>query len=117
MELPSWIDWPAANREPAATPPPPTPPATKPKRKPAVWRPMTGLELRAALELGHCRLPVASSTKRIARNLAAQAEASEPRITDKQAPLLWKFCWKFRRQIRDQAVVREATRRHAEEQS
>lgn len=69
---------------------------------------MTALEKLAAEQLGGCRLPPGTATKRLARSLAAQAAAEEPKITDKQAVYLWKFCWTFRRQISSPAVRREA---------
>jgi hypothetical protein len=73
---------------------------------------MTDLEKEAATQLGLCRLPPATSTKRLARSMAMQAEMNEPKITDRQAEYLWQFCWKFRRQIASEAVVREAKRRN-----
>ena len=84
----------------------------------AVWRPMTDLERAAALALSPGRVvyPVASSPKRFARSLHAQAEATEPQITDRQAEVLWRQAWRFRRQVASQDVRDEAARRHALEQ-
>ncbi len=87
-------------------------PATeKQKREPVKWRPMTDLEIEAAKELGRCRLPPATSIKRLAGHLAVQAQQQDPKITDKQAVYLWKFCWTYRRQIASAAVAKEAKRR------
>lgn len=67
----------------------------------ADWRPMTDDERRACLALSTSRVtyPVASSPKRLARSLAAQAAAAEPVITDKQASCIWPLVYRFRRQI------------------
>lgn len=91
--------------------------APKPKRKKPAWRPMTNLERAACLALdpGLVSYLPGSVPKRIGRNLAAQASADEPQITDKQAAMLWRQCWTYRRQISDGAVLREAERRHKEE--
>lgn len=103
-----WLRCPASWTEPSV---PKAEPADKPKREPAKWRPMTDLEIEAATQLGRCRLPPATSTKRLCRHMAAQAQADEPKITDKQAEYLWKFCWTYRRQIASAAVVKEAKQR------
>lgn len=92
-------------------------PAPKPKREKPVWRPMTGLERAACLALspGNVSYLPGSVPKRIGRDLAAQAAADEPQITDKQAVMLWRQCWTYRRQIADAAVLSEARRQHKEE--
>jgi len=92
-------------------------PAPQPKREKPAWRPMTDLERAACLALAPelvCYLP-GSVPKRIGRNLAAQASADEPRITDKQAAMLWGQAWTYRRQIADGAVLREARRKHGDD--
>jgi hypothetical protein len=115
--LPSWLIPPASwiappKSAPSADPTGKAAIAPKPvgKREPVKWRPMTALEQRAAAGLGHCRLPPGTSTKRLARHLAEQAQRPEPVITDKQSVFLWQFCYTFRRQIYDRAVTREAHR-------
>lgn len=113
-DSPSWITWPATAATtiaPAGAVSPLVKPE-KPKRAPAEWRPMTDLEKRAAKALVTCRLPPATSTKRIAGHLYGQACLSEPRITDKQARYLWQFCWTFRRQIADRGVKQKAEQVH-----
>ena len=105
-----WLIIPESWKQPPA-PQATEPPAEKPKREPARWRPMTDLEIEAAKALGRCRLPPATSTKRLALHMAAQAAKDEPQITDRQAEYLWRFCWTYRRQIASAAVVREAKRR------
>jgi len=86
------------------------PSASRTKREPAKWRAMTDLEIEAATQLGQCRMPPATGAKRLARHMAAQAKANDPKITDKQAEYLWKFCWRYRRQISSATVAREAKR-------
>lgn len=94
----------------------PAVPAPKPKREKPVWRPMTGLERAACLALspGNVSYLPGSIPKRIGRNLAAQASAAEPQITDKQATMLWRQAWTYRRQIADGAVLSEARRQHGD---
>lgn len=91
-------------------------PAPKPKREKPVWRAMTDLERVACASLcpGIISYLPGSIPKRIGRDLAAQAAADDPQITDKQASLLWRQAWAYRRQIADVAVLREARRRHGE---
>ena len=103
----SWIEKPVEHSQPAADSPR--------KREPAIWRAMTDLEIEAATQLWRCSLPPATSTKRLARHMAAQAEADDPKITDKQAVFLWRFCWRFRRQIASAAVHAEAKKFHVQE--
>lgn len=69
------------------------------KREPANWRPMTGAEQRMALALGQCTFPPATAQKRFARDIAAQASADEPKITDKQRAYLHLMVHRYRRQI------------------
>lgn len=92
-------------------------PAPKPKREKPAWRPMTDLERAACLALspGNVSYLPGSVPKRIGRNLAAQAAKDDPQITDKQAAMLWRQCWAYRRQIADGAVLSEAKRQHKEE--
>lgn len=68
------------------------------KEKP-VWRKMTKDEQRMATALGRCRFSPGSWQKRFARHLYAQAIASEPIISAKQAELLRKVVVSWRRQI------------------
>ena len=91
-------------------------PSPKPKREKTAWRPMTDLERAACLSLspGLVSYLPGSVPKRIGRNLAAQATEAEPRITDKQAAMLWRQCWTYRRQISCAAVLSEAKRQHGE---
>jgi hypothetical protein len=69
---------------------------------------MTDRERRAARAFNHVTFLPGTSVKRIARTLLAQAEQDEPRITDKQAAVMWKIVWKFRRQINDKDVLNVA---------
>jgi len=90
--------------------------APNPKREKPAWRPMTDLERAACLALspGNVSYLPGSVPKRIGRDLAAQAAEAEPRITDKQAAMLWRQAWAYRRQISDGAVLNEARRRHGD---
>lgn len=115
--LPSWLEFRGPSVPQCFLPPSTVAQATdepaKHKREPAVWRPMTAMEQWAAIALGQCRLPPASSTKRLAYGMYDQARLEEPRITDKQAVFLWQFCWTFRRQISDADVKEIAKQRRA----
>jgi len=68
---------------------------------------MTPTEQKLARALVRCRLPPASFTKRLARNVAAQAEQPEPQITEKQLEWVFKLVRKFRRQIRADSIEEE----------
>jgi len=91
-------------------------PSPKPKREKPAWRAMTDLERAACLALSPWNVSYlpGSIPKRIGRNLAAQASAAEPQITDKQATMLWRQAWTYRRQISDGAVLAEAKRQRGE---
>jgi hypothetical protein len=73
----------------------------------AVFRPMIGAEIRAALALGACRFTPASFDKRFVRGLAGEARTTK-RITDKQAVLLWELVHRYRRQIEDEELLKIA---------
>jgi len=109
--LPSWLAGGLLTVKTA----PSSPAAKQPREKP-VWRPMTDLERAACLSLspGLVSYLPGSVPKRIGRDLAAQATEAEPCITDKQAAMLWRQCWTYRRQIGNAAVLREAKRQHGE---
>jgi len=111
--LPPWL---AADSFGAGKTIAPAVPAPKPKREKPAWRAMTDLERAACLALspGNVSYLPGSVPKRIGRNLAAQASEDEPRITDKQAVMLWRQAWTYRRQIADAAVLREAKRQHGD---
>lgn len=71
----------------------------KQKRTPANWRPMTENEQRLARALNCCTFPPGTNQKRFARNIAGQASAPEPKITDNQRSYLHKMVHRYRRQI------------------
>ena len=79
----------------------PTSATPKPKRKraPAKWRPMTDAEQTLAKALDNCTFVPGSNHKRFARNLAGQASAVDPKITDKQREYLHVLVHRYRRQI------------------
>lgn len=117
------------------------PEAAKRTRKRAVWRLMTDIEQRAARALAPCRFAPGTPVKKFAAALLDQADFTEAMrdiqgldpelrtpaaaliglpaavpgnaalITDKQAALLWSYCWHFRRQIKDPAVINGARSR------
>jgi hypothetical protein len=111
--LPAWLAADSFGAGKTIALPVPTP---KPPREKPVWRPMTDLERAACLALspGLVSYLPGSVPKRIGRDLAAQATEAEPQITDKQAAMLWRQAWAYRRQISDGAVLREARRQHGE---
>jgi hypothetical protein len=71
----------------------------------ADYRPMSDLERARARALGACRFPTACFSKRFARTIAAQATSGE--ITEKQAAMLERLCWTYRRQIPRELVPAE----------
>lgn len=86
-------------------------------RAKAVFRPMTDLEVRAAQALGAASFAPATNAKRIARTIAGQVTRRDdgtgtPRwagtITDKQAALMWRLVWSYRRSIHDERVLDRA---------
>lgn len=88
-----------AARAPLMTLPASAFPAPKAPRKKAEWRRMTDAERRLAKALADCTFPPATSQKRFARSIAAQAEMAEPQITDKQRAYLHMMVHRYRRQI------------------
>jgi hypothetical protein len=64
----------------------------------AIYRPLTAAEKESALALGRCSFPVASFSKRFARDLVAQVE-SRGEITDRQASRLAIQAYIYRRQM------------------
>lgn len=89
-----------------------------------IWRDMTPLEQRAVLALAACRFAPATTVKRFARTMLYQYDHAQtkseaawpfPKITDRQAALLWKYCHHYRKQIGSGSVVAiEAQRRWVE---
>lgn len=71
----------------------------KKARKTAAWRPMTDNEIALARALWNCSFPPATAQKRFARNLAEQASAPDPKITDAQRRYLHVMVHRYRRQI------------------
>lgn len=72
------------------------------KRTPAVFEPMTPLEMEAIGCLSDCSFPVASWPKRFARDMyrrLAPARNEDRTISAAQRAALWRTCHKFRRQI------------------
>jgi hypothetical protein len=63
------------------------------------WRHMTENERKLAVALGGCSFPPATAQKRFARHISEQANAPEPKITDKQRAYLHKMVHRYRRQI------------------
>jgi hypothetical protein len=70
----------------------------------AVFRPMIGVEIRAALALGACSFTPGCFDKRFSRGLAGEA-CTTKKITDKQAVLLWELVHRYRRQISDAELL------------
>lgn len=87
-------------------------PVVKPEGPPAPpeWRDMEPLEIEAAIMLGGCRFLPGSPPKKFAQNMAAKA-TSDKRISKKQAALLWRICYHFRKQLKG-AVRAEVQRRY-----
>lgn len=95
--------------------PPPDEPQPKAKRQPATWRAMSDMERRAILaaQPGFVSYCPGSATKRLMRNLAAQAASDAPQITDKQAAAVWQIVWRYRRQVKDPDVLNVAREKMA----
>lgn len=75
------------------------PQVQRPKRTQAVYRRMTADEQRMIEALARATFLPASWAKRFARDLAAQATAHEPKITDRQAEALAHLVHTYRRQL------------------
>ena len=75
-----------------------------------VFREMTDEEARASLALGACSFSVGTFDKRFARGLSGSARTKRE-ITDKQAAVLWRLVYRYRRQIPEDAIVDFAMRR------
>ena len=73
---------------------------------------------RAAIRaLSQCNFPPGGWVKRFARNLSNQLYADPAfTLTTEQFGLLWKSCWYYRRQIRDDAIQEEAALWHSAQQ-
>ena len=98
--LPKWIYWPQFET-PAA-------PIPKPKQKPrekAVWRETTDLERRAIEAYKTVSTPWPSYARRLQRTMDAN------RVTDGIMRWIWHYVHKYRRQIADGDVRREAEKR------
>lgn len=84
------------------------------------WRRATHYEERAMIALSGCKFAPATMVKRFARSMRYQYDKAQNaselfvRITDRQAALLWKYCWHYRRQIKDSIVNTEAEKRWTE---
>jgi hypothetical protein len=76
---------------------------------PVPRRPMTDAEVALARALARCSFPVASWSKRFARELGAAAAAPQPTITEKQAAAMRRLVSTYRRQIAP-ASIPEAER-------
>jgi hypothetical protein len=73
---------------------------------------MTPEEDRALRALNNVSMRIASSGKRFRRDLNFQMEhCEETRITERQAKYLWFLCDMYRRQIKDEQVLRWAEHR------
>lgn len=73
--------------------------ATRPKREQSVYRRMTADEIQMAQALLRCSFPIASWSKRFARQVGAQAAAQEPKITQRQADAMYRLMHTYRRQL------------------
>jgi hypothetical protein len=87
------------------------------------WRPMLPLEVIAARALGSCSFAPATSSKRIAQKIRSQTRFAcngscapiapfhgscmewTGKITDKQAAVMWRLLWTFRRSVEDPELV------------
>lgn len=75
------------------------------RKAPKVYRAMTDDERRAALALsGPTYLP-ATPDKRFARDISGLAKQDDAQITDAQADYIWRMVHRYRRQIKDGALV------------
>ena len=77
----------------------------------ATFRDMTDVERRAASALRSARYAPATFDKRFARNLRVESG----KITDKQATIMWRNVWRYRRSISDADLVETARRINAQD--
>lgn len=76
-----------------------------PKRSKPVWREFTADERKMALALGGCTFSVGSFDKRFARDVSARAAAPLGKISERQAALLPRMVYRYRRQIAPKVVA------------
>lgn len=75
-----------------------------------IYRPMTDVEMAAAVSLEKCKLK--NFDRRFSECVVHEARQADPKITDKQANCLWRKIWRFRKQIlaQDQGDFRDKVR-------
>lgn len=76
----------------------------------ADWRNMTEIEARGVAALQHVSMYVGCGAKRLRDSLVAQASKPVQLITDKQALYMWNTLYRFRRQVKDKALIVHARR-------
>lgn len=104
--LPCMRDW-AAKHQPKPDPEPTLNQQGKPVKSPLVYTPASALDKRAiaAIAPGRVTYIPGIATKRFARQIQGAEQ-----LTDAQRLYVWGIVWKFRRQIKDAALVAEAKR-------
>ena len=93
--LPCMREW--VDRHMPAYPPRPT---STVKAQPAPRTPATVEELAAIRAIADVTYPPAIGAKRFARQIQGETE-----LTAGQRDFLWKIVWRYRRQIKDKALV------------
>lgn len=83
----------------------------KGETEPLARTPMTEREQDAARALSKCTYLPGSFEKRFARDMASHASSESPQITERQRTWLWKQVFRYRRQIKDKALIAEAQRK------
>lgn len=73
--------------------------------EPAGTVPLDAVDQAAVRALDSVTYLPASFNKRFARDIQACLAKPEPTLTAKQYRLVWAFCWRYRRQIRDAVVL------------
>ena len=78
---------------------------------PPVYRLMSDEERTAAILLAGCHFPLDSVARDFAPHLGYQAAYEPPLITEKQAAMLWRQVWHYRKQLRYHVLVIENAKR------
>lgn len=77
----------------------------KPETSPKEKFPITPYEIMAIAALDRCTYLPGSFEKRFARDMAALHKQADPQITARQRAWLWKQVYRYRRQIKDAALI------------
>lgn len=76
-----------------------------PEKEPPEYLPMTEAEKEACRALEKCTYFPSSFEKRFARSMANQVKQEIPQMTARQRNWLWQQVYRYRRQIKNRALI------------